>query len=377
MAFDIKIYGDIVPSANGKQPAGTFSLVDLQKALEKANGDDIRVRINSFGGDVDEGFAIYNEIRRYAKEHGAHVTTLAEARCASIATIIFTAGDERIVSKFIQPFVHNAWTEVAGNANQLRESAKILDDADKMIARHYSEHTNLSYNEAIRLMGEDTSLTPEDCRALRFATQVEQVARPLAIQRILNKKLKPEINMSTNQKWKSDLKNFAKGILGISNKIVFDFENKEVDFYELGEDEEIIVGAKATVDGQPANGEILMQSGKTFVFDNGELTEIKDGQEIDEELENLRAENEVLKAEKAEIETEFDTAVNALAKLKEDFETVTKERNSLQAKVNNAQSKFTIDLKNRAPKDEPKEKESETSASVMAFRQAKFNQKIK
>jgi len=85
-----------------------FCCIYLQKQLQKAGGKDVKVRINSVGGDVDEGFAMYSELRRYASENNAKITTFAEGRCVSIATIFFLAGDKRIVTEYTEPFVHNA-----------------------------------------------------------------------------------------------------------------------------------------------------------------------------------------------------------------------------------------------------------------------------
>jgi len=119
--FEIKLYGEVVSFAD-LQKEGFVNLSYLQKQLQKAGGKDVKVRINSVGGDVDEGFAMYSELRRYAKENNAKITTLAEGRCASIATIIFLAGDVRIVTEYTEPFVHNAWCYTMGNAKKINIS---------------------------------------------------------------------------------------------------------------------------------------------------------------------------------------------------------------------------------------------------------------
>jgi len=87
-AFEIKLYGEVVPFAD-LQKEGFVNLAYLQKELQKAGGKDVKIRINSVGGYVDEGFAMYSELRRYASENNAKITTLAEGRCASITTIFF------------------------------------------------------------------------------------------------------------------------------------------------------------------------------------------------------------------------------------------------------------------------------------------------
>ena len=100
---------------------------------------------------------------------------------------------------------------------------------------------------------------------------------------------------------------------GSKNKIVFDAENAEVDFYELADGDTVKIGDKANYKGQPANGEIVMQSGETYVFENGTLTEIKAIAEEDNALADALAENELLKEKIATLqETVTSNAANLL-----------------------------------------------------------------
>lgn len=378
MLHDIKIYGEISNSSGKK---GYCGLVDVQNQLEQADGKPIRVRINSIGGDVDEGFAIYSELRKYASEHNVRVTTLTEGRCASIATVIFLAGDERIVSKYVDPFIHNAWTEFAGSSKEFAIVQKELANTDSRIAQHYADHTLLSYEEALQLMGNDTSLKPDECVKLRFATRVESVARPMALKKALGEtreeeNFKPKFDMNTkNKSERRRLLNQIKKVLGFSNKLVFTADSKEIDFYELGEDEVVEAGAKATIDGQPANGEYTVpdvESGKAkkYVFESGILTEIVELEdESTEDVEALKAELEALKAEKANAESEIETlnkevesVTEVMAKLKETYDTTLAERNtfkakadSLELKIKNAKGATFTDLKH----DEGKETKTE------------------
>lgn len=381
MAYEVKIYGDIDSTAGKK---GCCSLVDVQNQLSKADGQDVRVRINSYGGDVDEGFAIYSELRRYASENHARVITMAEGRCASIATVIFLAGDERIVSRFIDPFVHNAWTETAGNAQHFRQTADELERVDKMIAQHYAEHTNLSFDQALQLMGEDTSLKPSECESLRFATRIETVTRPLALKQILNN-YKPNNDMNTkNRSERKSLLAQIKKALGFSNKLVFTADSKEIDFYELGEDEIVEAGAKATIDGQPAEGEYTVpdvESGmaKKYVFANGTLESIEEIEdESTEDIEALKAELETLKADNETLNAEAESTAEVLNALNEKYEEAIKEKNvfqaqakALQTKVNSAKSVTVVDLKE---KNEPETK-SEVSNAILAYKESKFKNK--
>lgn len=338
MNHEIKIYGEIVPFQDSWIiENGYCNLSFVQRQLSEANGQDVTVRINSFGGDVDEGFAIYSELRRYAKENNAEITTLAEGRCASIATIIFLAGDKRLVTEYTEPFVHNAWSYAMGDSNEITRVAADLEKCNDKIAKHYETHTNLTYDEARELMENETSITPEECVALRFATEIEEIFRPVALQNILKSKLiKNQIEMSKSKK--GSLLAMFKKALGFQNKIVFTADEKEVDFYELEDTDTPKVGDKANIDGNPADGEVVMADGKTYVFTSGELTEIKDGEqgaetedatieEVQKEVEDIATDieeiKEVLEAiveevvpEIANLKKENSRLNSALAKLK-------------------------------------------------------------
>lgn len=323
---EIKIYGEIVPFEDAWiiEAGGYCNLTHVQNQLKEANGEDIRVRINSFGGDCDTGFAIYAELRRYAKENKATVETFGEAQVASIATVIFLAGDKRVLTEHTQPFVHNAWTYTMGDSKTLARAAADLKKYNELIAEHYSNHTDLTKEEALELMDQETSITPDEALAMRFCTEVEQVLRPAALKRYVNKNEK--IDMTKNPKTSSLLNRvieFIKKETGASNKILMTAAEEEIDFYELGEDDPVEVGAKARIGGADAEGEYVMKSGETYVFTAGELTEIKEAEDDTDELEALREENAALASQLEEVlnraealKTENTAMASQIAKFK-------------------------------------------------------------
>jgi ATP-dependent protease ClpP protease subunit len=301
---EIKIYGEIVSTYQKDNGAKGYSLVDLQNDLAKAEGKEIRVRFNSPGGDVQEGFAMYDELRRYAKENKTKVHTFAEANLASIATVPFLSGDTRTISKTIEPFVHNAWNEAIGDARMMRDNADELERCNDKIARHYSDHTDLTYKEARELMNNETSITAKEAVVIKFATAIEKVSRPAALLRFStnnndNKMTKPKGKLARIMAILAEN--------GIKNKIVYTAEQTEVDFYELEEDEPIEVGANAKIDGAEATGEHVMENGDTYVFEAGVLTEIREknaeGDGTEEEMAALKAEIAELKAAAVETQT--------------------------------------------------------------------------
>jgi len=283
---EIKIYGEVIPFEEDFGD-GFVNLSKVQNQLEEANGKDIKVRIRSMGGDVQTGFDIYNELRRYARENNAKVQTLGEGFLASIATIFFLAGDERILTENTNPFLHNAWCYTVGDSKEILRTSVELKTCNNKIAAHYALHTDLTKEEALQLMDNETSITPKEAKKMRFATAIEEVLRPVALKRFTIN-IKPN---TMNKKAKLILANAAK-ILGLySNKLVATAGGSELDFYELEDDAVVAVGDKAYYDGVDAEGDYLMPNDETYVFVAGELTEI-----LPAEADNLDQETDLAEA---------------------------------------------------------------------------------
>lgn len=271
---EIKITGEIIPFEDQWiiDQGGYVNLSTVQKNLDEAGGKDVKVVIRSPGGCVQTGFDIYNVLRRYAKENNAKIETLGEGIVSSIATVIFLAGDKRTLTENTYPFLHNAWTYSCEGMDS-KKFQRIADDlaiCDNRISEHYALHTDLTKEEALELMNNDTSISPEVAKQIRFATDIEEVFRPLALKRFSKTN---KIN-KMNKKTQSILAKAAKALGLISNKVVATADGTELDFYELADDAVIAVGDKAYFDGADAEGDFLMPDGETYVFVGGELTEI-------------------------------------------------------------------------------------------------------
>lgn len=166
---NINIYGDITSWA--WEELGEVSAVTLSQKLE-ALGDvsKINVFINSYGGEVAEGLAIYNALKR----HKAKVVTYCDGFAASIASVIFMAGDERIMNESSLLMVHNAWTRGSGNAEELRKMAEDLDKITQASIAAYKAHSNLTEEEIKALLDGETWILPEEALAYGFATSIEK-----------------------------------------------------------------------------------------------------------------------------------------------------------------------------------------------------------
>jgi ATP-dependent protease ClpP protease subunit len=354
LTHSIKIYGDIVPF---NYFGGDFSIENLTEQLDKLSvteNDEVIVSINTFGGDVDAGFSIYNILRRFAKENSITITTRLDGYCASIGTVILLAGDKRIGNEYASPFVHNAWFMVAGDSNEMKKAYLELEACSNTIAQFYASHIDISFETAKELMDAETWIKAGDALKYGFFTEIENNELQLPKKAMYN--LLKENNFLRNNKQnnkmtaKEKFKNFMNDYFGKQNKIVFDAESNEIDFYELGETDEPKVGDKAKYKGQPADGEILSADGKTYIFDKGTLTEIVEVivevVETETELELVKEENKRLLDRISEIENNAKETTDALNKFKNlysDFELEDKKQNGQNHKKQTTTNSAFID----------------------------------
>lgn len=130
MSADVNIYDEI-----GYWGTTAQAFVDELNALDV---QQLNVHVNSPGGDVYDGVAIYNALL----QHPAAVTTYVDGMAASIASVIAQAGDVRLVAKASQMMIHDASALCVGNAADMRECASMLDKASDMIAQVYADRAS-------------------------------------------------------------------------------------------------------------------------------------------------------------------------------------------------------------------------------------------
>jgi ATP-dependent Clp protease protease subunit len=157
---DIVIYDDI----------GFFgvSARQVHEHLASADGGPVDVLINSYGGDVYDGIAIYNELLRYGGEISVRIMGIA----ASAASLIAMAGDRIEIGANAEIMIHNAWTIALGNAREFRSWADRLDQVDANIAATYAARTGRPVDEIAAMMAEDTFLAGQAAVDLGFADVV-------------------------------------------------------------------------------------------------------------------------------------------------------------------------------------------------------------
>ncbi len=151
---ELMLYGVI-----GDWWEGNDALSVVQQ-LEHANpSGDLHVRIYSEGGNILEGLAIYNALKLSSRR----VVVTIDGMALSIATVIALAGDEIRMPRNAFQFFHMAQNEVRGNAEDLKSAADTLDMFSSQAASIYSEHSNLSNEESLALMANNTWLNAEQC----------------------------------------------------------------------------------------------------------------------------------------------------------------------------------------------------------------------
>lgn len=148
----------------------------FRKALaEIPESATIELHINSYGGSVKEGIAIYNQLKqKKCKELVAYVDGFAY----SIASIIMQAADRRIMGLGTSLLIHNMWLSVAGNADELRKAADDLDVLMESNRQIYMERVNIAEDELIKMLNDETYLTPEKAVEMGFADEVGKADTP-------------------------------------------------------------------------------------------------------------------------------------------------------------------------------------------------------
>ena len=176
-APEILIYKSIGENWYDEDP---ITAKQFRDDLEEITAPEFTVRILSMGGSVPDGLSIYNAI----KAHPAKVTTINDGVAASVASLIFCAGDIRIASANSITMLHAPWTYTDGNAARLRAMADKLDAWAGAMAASYAEASGRSRDEIMAAFltdGQDHDLTADQALEWRFATQVgAAVAEPAA-----------------------------------------------------------------------------------------------------------------------------------------------------------------------------------------------------
>ena len=313
----LNIYNDIqseqekaVTRMWGMEPGISFR--DINEFCDTIPADDntIDVHIHCNGGDVLEGWAIYDRLRATGKE----ITTIVDGTAASMATVILMAApkERRKAYANAQILVHNPWLDPAwvGNcgmatADDLEKAAVQLKEQQDRILDLYVERCGCDRDEMAALMAEDRFISVE--RAMELGMVGEKIT-PISAKRVNNMSIKEKILNAINSVFGTEEQ---------APMMAMELATASGDTLRIEREE----GAPAVGDVAEPDGEWLMPDNTTIVVENGVITEIRQaeeqvdeagdeqrGDEAAEEEErhddNLEQENGRLKERIAELEAE-------------------------------------------------------------------------
>lgn len=260
----INIFGDI---------GVDVTLVDvIQQVKKQPQAESFIVNIDSPGGYVPEGFDIYD----YLVELPQAIFTKGRGVVASIATVIFMAGDKRSVYAGTQFMIHLPYVGNIENAgsDQLDFISSEIKKDEKRLTDFYAKGTSIEEGAIKAMLRNETFLTEEQLFDLGFTTTKEsfKIAAKLITKTDMNKEDKIEGNTLLQK-----IANLLKGDK-VQNKILFSSTEQEVEFPDVADDANIAIGDTVKVDGDtPTDGtEITLKDGRTITVMGGKVESIKE-----------------------------------------------------------------------------------------------------
>lgn len=202
--LDIYLYGDVEGDYydwwDGWVKSETSANAFRDQLKEHAEAKQINVYINSYGGSVFEGTAIYSQLKR----HSAHKTAYIDGFACSIASVIAMACDEVIMPRNTMMMIHNMWMCCYGNAAELRKAADDLDTINNAGRQAYLEKAGdkLSEEKLVELMDAESWLTAAQCieygLADKFAEQEADMSKAGEMMQKINSSMAQKLSYNKN-----------------------------------------------------------------------------------------------------------------------------------------------------------------------------------
>lgn len=161
---EIWLYDEIGSGWFGGMSAKQFA--DEFKKLGKVN--NISLRINSPGGDVFDGLAIYNIL----KQSSSRITVYIDGLAASIASIVAMAGDEINMADNAIMMIHKAWGMAIGNSDEMQAMSDTLNKLDGTLVGTYAKQTGMDQTRIAELMSAETWMTAQEALNYGFITRI-------------------------------------------------------------------------------------------------------------------------------------------------------------------------------------------------------------
>lgn len=324
MAGHIFIYGGI-----GTGP-GEVSINNVKSQLDDNKPEkDLVLHMVTTGGDVFEGYGIYNILRN----SGKNITTHVEGLCASIGTLIGWAGDKVIMNRTAEWMVHNPKiSDLKGEASDLRNAADQLDMIKNLLidvayARSIRNGRPVTKEKLWQLYDNETWLTAQDALSMGFVDEVQDAIKAVAKVDLTNFKME-----SKYKELATRFKNFV-GLTKIKNEFTETLQDGTI-IIVMSEDEDWTGKQVVYEDGSPLpDGDHTLASGKVISVAGGVISSVKEGSAENNENEEMDNKIKELEAQLAEAQA-AKTAAEASAK-------------ALEAKATTAEAKATR-FENRA-----------------------------
>ena len=279
-----------------------FSLDTVKRIFEEHPDEkDVKFNINCDGGYVEEGFAIYD----YIRTSGRNIYTNIEGGCHSMAIVMLLAAplENRSANKHSKALIHCVRADFGwdATADELKAMAEELEQEQEQILDIYVDRTGGDKEELRAFMKEEKMRTAEWLMDHGFIGSINAYNTNLRKGRPMFNNQKQSDMAKTKQQVLDMASNFLKGLKNALGTAV-NFEHKDNDgnvlFTTEVEDDTLEVGMPASPDGT-----FELPDGRTVVIADGVITEIQEASSEDpdnQELENLRTENENLRNQLAE-----------------------------------------------------------------------------
>ena len=326
--------------------------------------DVLNVDINSGGGDVDEGYAIHD----YLVTLGIQVNTKAVGICASIATVILLAGDQRSMLPNAELMIHNPWIDPNKpmGARELEDLASHMREAEEKLANFYSSKLGSKTKEISELMNVETRMNLTSAKSIGFINAQSNNYKVFASVKLKDMDKKESLIKDIQAKLSKLLKGeetpqAAEIALADGTIVAIDSEDGE------------FVGKSITLaDGNPLeDGTYDLEDGRKLTVSEGMVSEVMEAEEGDsEEVAALKAEIETLKATALEGASALEEAEKVNAEMKASIDNINETVNAL-VKENKAMASVTVGgkdpVKAAVKTPEVKKEESGLASGLAGF----------
>lgn len=302
---------------------GAYDDVSLNNVMSQiasvGNVDEYLIVINSGGGEVMEGFAIYN----YLLSLGKPITTRGNGIVGSIATLIFLVGNKRQLYPNTQFLIHNPFTFAEGDATDLMRRAEELRNIENNLLDVYIAKTGAERDTLQNLMNADTLITSDSAFELKFATEILNPIVAFAKINFNNHKSKSNQMSKIGKIFKNAFAELKKAGV-ILNDVVLTQDGQELEITMVGS--ELAVGDSVQSLGEAVDGTYTLADGTIIEVAGGLITSVTAPM-------NASGEVEILNKKKSELEIEIANLNEQLAKLSAENETLKNENVSMTEEV--------------------------------------------